>query len=706
VVHIGSIIASGVTQGRSKLINCSSVITRSLRSDALKVSFISIGAATGVAAAFGAPIGGVLFSIEEASSHWSHELTWQSFFAAAVASFTIRFTLTGYSSIPQNGFMEFPKEEHSYAPWEIFPYLVLGAVGGVCGAFFCRCNMVVQEWRADVFKLGNEKLRWKYTRILEILVILIVTNTIKFFVPFLGDCRIASNTTGLNLGKWEGGNFGCPPGQYNEYAALFFNSQDAAINNLFQNPGMPDELSNGALAFFGTFVFIATFITFSVALPAGLFVPNIVIGATYGRIMGNYMQEWTGDPNVHPGTYALIGAAAQLAGFSRMTVSLTVIVIELTNEMSYLLPVMLTITMAQWVGNVFSVSMYDMVIFLRRIPYLPALLPPNVDRLSAEDIMTPAEKCHTLPRIVRVMDVIRVLQASAHNGFPVYDEFEEKNGNTKLRVVGMVIRSQLIALMQRKFFADINPYIPQDLDGGQPDEDNLEEALADLAGEVPGTEDAYLEALQKAASSPGTTMGEASGGQQSSQRDELMTPAHGETGKRQFKMKRVGSQAELEMMGKQRFVQTMTSSLDERSKKDLQWRSQQSNFNEVSPRSPISPLQTKQYMKRTQAMTMDELQEMTAVEELESDIVELTVEEMQSKFLDLTMFMDSSPITVYPSTPFRRLYRIFLQMGMRHMTVVNSDSSLLGIITRKDLWIHAGIRLTDSCTRFNMRSGF
>ena len=203
---------------------------------------------------------------------------------------------------------------------------------------------------------------------------------------------------------------------------------------------MPDELSNVNLAFFATFVFIATFITFSVALPAGLFVPNIVIGATYGRMFGNYMQDWTGDMSIHPGTYALIGAAAQLAGFSRMTVSLTVIVIELTNEMNYLLPVMLTITVAQWVGNIFSVSMYDMVIFLRRIPYLPALLPPNVDRLVAEDIMTPASKCHTLPRIVRVMDVIRVLQASAHNGFPVYDEFEEKNGNTKLRVVGMVIR--------------------------------------------------------------------------------------------------------------------------------------------------------------------------------------------------------------------------------------------------------------------------
>ena len=52
--------------------------------------------------------------------------------------------------------------------------------------------------------------------------------------------------------------------------------------------------------------------------------------------------------------YILVGAACQLGGTVRMTISLTVIVIECTGDITFGIPIMLSLIIAKWMGDFFN----------------------------------------------------------------------------------------------------------------------------------------------------------------------------------------------------------------------------------------------------------------------------------------------------------------------------------------------------------------
>ena len=74
-----------------------------------------------------------------------------------------------------------------------------------------------------------------------------------------------------------------------------------------------------------------------------------------GRLFGTILAlHYPNNVWADPGKYALIGAAAFLGGVVRMTISLAVIIIECTGNITYSLPVILTLIFAKWSGDIFN----------------------------------------------------------------------------------------------------------------------------------------------------------------------------------------------------------------------------------------------------------------------------------------------------------------------------------------------------------------
>ena len=120
-----------------------------------------------------------------------------------------------------------------------------------------------------------------------------------------------------------------------------------------------------------------TIVTFGIKVPAGIFIPTLGVGACAGRIVGLAVQyarwRWpsapvfsscnVNDPCIIPGLYAMVGAAAALSGVTRTTVSLAVIMFELTDTLTYAVPVMLSVLVAKTLADALEPKgIYELVI--------------------------------------------------------------------------------------------------------------------------------------------------------------------------------------------------------------------------------------------------------------------------------------------------------------------------------------------------------
>ncbi|RDA86805.1 hypothetical protein CP532_6372 [Ophiocordyceps camponoti-leonardi (nom. inval.)] len=380
----------------------SRLFTKYRRNASKTREILSACAAAGVAVAFGSPIGGVLFSLEEMSNYFPLKTMWRSYFCALVATAVLAAMnpfRTGQLVMFQ---VSYDRDWHFF---EILFYVLIGIFGGLYGALVIKWNLRAQAFR--------KKYLTKYA-VLEATLLAAATAVIAYPNAIL---RIDMTES---------------------MEQLFLECEGAEDHHgLCERDRRARNVASLALAtVLRVFLVI---ISYGCKVPAGIFVPSMAIGASFGRTVGIIVQALheanpTGiffsackpdEPCITPGTYAFLGAAAALSGIMHITVSVVVIMFELTGALTYILPTMIVVGVTKAVSNWFGKGgIADRMIWFSGFPYLDNKEEHNFG-VPVSQVMR--NSVVSLPvQGLSVAQVEQLLSDDKYQGFPVIEDNKSK----------------------------------------------------------------------------------------------------------------------------------------------------------------------------------------------------------------------------------------------------------------------------------------
>lgn len=289
-----------------------------------KREILAASVAAGVTAAFGAPLGGVLFSMEVCCSYFPRQTLWRSFWTAICTALILQLI----DPFQTGQLVQFSVLITRWQWFELFPMVLLGAMGGVLGAAFIKLNVTFTRFR--------KSSRWLRARpTIEVTLLALVTALISFPNLFSRGnsgallAQLFTTCSKVNIAGDDDRNAG----------------EESVIDALCDHDESP--WGNIGLLLGACIVkFLLTTVTYGSAIPSGVFMPSLCCGALLGRAVGWMMLAWhrhvgdefifaicAGKTNcVNPALYAVIGAASVLGGITRMTVSLAVIMFEVRTK--------------------------------------------------------------------------------------------------------------------------------------------------------------------------------------------------------------------------------------------------------------------------------------------------------------------------------------------------------------------------------------
>ena len=157
--------------------------------------------------------------------------------------------------------------------------------------------------------------------------------------------------------------------------------------------------------------------TYGISVPAGVFVPGMLIGCSLGMMYLDLLMTGFNINLMRLGgeSYLILGSAAMLASYTRLTYSLAVIIIETTQSINLFIPVMITIFISYGVARMFNRSLYEMSIRSKSLPVLRDLIPAESQNVRVRDLIKElfdpkkGYELETVPEVCKVSKLAQVL---------------------------------------------------------------------------------------------------------------------------------------------------------------------------------------------------------------------------------------------------------------------------------------------------------
>jgi H+/Cl- antiporter ClcA len=381
-----------------------------LDNSSLTKQILAASAAVGLGSAFNAPVGGLLFSIEVTSTFYLVSNYWKSFLAAmagSVACSLFLITKDGANGDPLLvvEMLNFPKLQ--YWKWELGIFLLMGISFGYLAHGYLNLHQ-----RVSMFMK-------KYNRDHPLLTAVCVAFITAFFVYITG--AYTKDSVGVI----------------------------ALVSDVFNGGHVTEMSSTGMQPMGGLFIMILvrvflTLLGTNILVPAGIFMPVILMGGILGRFVG-YFIFYCGHKDAFIPGYALVGAVAFSSGITH-TISAAVIAVEMTGNLGMLLPCLIVAVVSAGITKSKGLSVYDQGMINKGLEtFQLLLLGRHGNNRVAASVMDP--QVASLNKKVRVLQLIKALELTAQTVYPVTEDIGER----KMKLVGSVLRKDIFSFLKRLF---------------------------------------------------------------------------------------------------------------------------------------------------------------------------------------------------------------------------------------------------------------